>query len=51
MPRKPDEKVLEAAKKNLDPVKVLTAVINDMHNPELEQRLVDAGLAKKVEES
>ena len=50
MPRKPSKQVLEAAKKNLDPKNVLNAVINDMHDDELERRLVDAGLAKYVEE-
>ena len=50
MPRKPDAATLAAKDKRLDPVKVLEAVINDMNDPELEQRLVAAGVAVKVEE-
>lgn len=50
MPRKPDAATLAAKDKQLDPVKVLEAVINDMNDPELEQRLIDAGVAVKVEE-
>lgn len=50
MPRKPSKQVLEAANKHLDPKDVLNATINDMHDPELEKRLVDAGLARYVEE-
>lgn len=49
MPRKPSQEVIDAANKNLDPKDVLNAVINDMHDPELERRLVDAGLARYVE--
>lgn len=50
MARVPDERIKEAAKKSLDPKAVLNAVINDMHNPELEKQLVDAGVARYVEE-
>lgn len=50
MPRKPDAATLAAKDRKLDPVKVLEAIINDMNDPELEQRLVDAGVAVKVEE-
>lgn len=50
MARVPDERIREAAKKNLDPKAVLNAVINDMHNPELEKQLVEAGVARYVEE-
>lgn len=50
MARVPDEKTLEAAKKKLDPKAVLNAVINDMHDPELEKQLVEAGVARYVEE-
>lgn len=50
MPRKPDAATLAAKDKKLDPVKVLEAVINDMNDPELEQRLIDAGVAVRVEE-
>ncbi len=50
MPRKPDAATLAAKDKKLDPVKVLEAVINEMGDPELEQRLIDAGVAVKVEE-
>lgn len=50
MPRKPSKQVLEAASKHLNPQDVLNATINDMNDPELEKRLVDAGLARYVEE-
>lgn len=50
MPRKPSQEVIEAASRSLDPRDVLNAVINDMDNPELEKSLVDAGLAKYVED-
>ena len=50
MPRKPDQRTLEAKDKKLDPVKTLEAIINDMRDPALEQRLVEAGIAVKVEE-
>ena len=49
MPRKPDEATLKAKDKNLDPIKVVEAVINDMGDPELEQKLIDAGVAVRVE--
>lgn len=50
MARVPDERIREAAKKNLDPQKVLNVVINEMHNPELEKQLVEAGVARYVQE-
>ena len=50
MPRKPTKEVLEAKDKKLDPVKTLEAIINDMSDPALEARLVEAGVAVKVEE-
>lgn len=50
MPRKPSQQVIDAAKKTLSPQDVLNATINDMNDPELERRLVDAGLARYVEE-
>lgn len=48
MPRKPSQELIDAAKKALDPTKVVEAVINDMHDDELEQRLIDAGIAIKA---
>ena len=48
MPKKPEKWVLEAAKKNLDPVKALEATINEC--PELAQALIDKGLAKEAKE-
>ena len=50
MPRKPDATTLAAKDKKLDPVKTLEAIINDMGDAELEQRLIDAGVAIRVEE-
>lgn len=48
MPKKPEKWVLEAAKKNLDPVDALNAIINEI--PELAKELVKRGLAKEVKE-
>lgn len=48
MPKIPSKEKLNAAKKKLDPVQTLTAVINDMKNKDLEDALVEAGLAVKV---
>ena len=50
MPRKPDEATLRAKDVKLDTVQVLEAIINTMNDPGLEQRLVDAGVAVKIEE-
>lgn len=50
MPRKPENDIMEAAKRKLDPKAVLNAVINDMHDDELEAALVDAGVAVYVQE-
>lgn len=51
MPRTPSKEVMEAAKRSLNPQDVLNAVLNDMHDDELERKLVDAGLARYVEET
>lgn len=48
MPTKPSKEVLEAKDKELKPKDILEAVINEMHDDELEQRLIDAGVAVKV---
>lgn len=48
MPIKPDKEVLEAKDKDLRPKDILEAVINEMHDSELEQRLIEAGVAVKV---
>ena len=49
MPRRPAKGVMDAAKVKLDPVGVLQATINAMKDPELEKRLVDAGVARYVD--
>lgn len=49
MPKIPSKEKLHAASKKLDPVQTLTAVINDMHDKDLEKALVDAGLAVEVD--
>ena len=48
MPKKPPTEVLEAKNKDLKPKDILEACINEMHDDELEQRLIDAGVAVKV---
>ncbi len=50
MPRRPSDNTLKAKDAKLDPVKVVEAVINDMHDDELERRLVDAGVAVYAKE-
>lgn len=49
MPKKPEQKVIDACKKSLDPKDVLNAIVNDV--PELAQALVDKGLAVEIKES
>lgn len=46
VPTKPDDTILKAAHKNLDPHAVMEAVINE--TPELARSLVDAGLAREL---
>ena len=48
MPKKPSTEVLEAKNKDLKPKDILEAVINEMNDSELEDRLVAAGVAVKV---
>lgn len=48
MPKKPEKKVIEASKKNLDPRAVLSAVINE--TPELKDALLQAGLVEEIKE-
>ena len=48
MPKKPSTEVLEAKNKDLKPKDILEAVINEMNDGELEDRLVQAGVAVKV---
>ena len=50
MPRRPSEEERNAKNARLDPVTVLEATINDMHNEELERRLVESGVAVYAEE-
>lgn len=50
MPQMPSRETLEAGKRKMDPKDVLEAVINDMHDSELEDKLVAAGVAVKVDE-
>lgn len=48
MPKKPTQEELAAKDKELRPKDILEATINEMHDDELEQRLIDAGVAVKV---
>lgn len=49
MPTKPNEQVLNASKKNLNPHDLLTSIIQE--TPELRQGLLDAGLIEEVDPS
>ena len=50
MPRKPPKDVIEAAKVKLNPVDVMTAVLNEPECAELRQALIDAGLVEEIKE-
>lgn len=50
MPKKPDKKTIEAAKKNLDPKAVLAAVLNEPECAELKQGLIERGLIQEIKE-
>ena len=50
MPRKPDESTINAKNAKLNPVSVLEAVLNEMHDDELERRLVETGVAVYAKE-
>lgn len=50
MPKMPTQEERDLWKRKLDPVEVINVVINEMHDEQLEQQLVDAGLAVKVQD-
>lgn len=50
MPKKPNKIIINAAKKNLKPVDVLTAVLNEPQCAELKKGLIEAGLIEEVKE-
>lgn len=50
MPRKPSNEVINAAKVKLNPVDVLTAVLNEPECSDLKHALIDAGLVKEIKE-
>lgn len=50
MPRKPEKEIIEASKAKLNPVDVLTAVLNEPECAELRDALVSAGLVKEIKE-
>lgn len=51
MPRKPTKDVIDAAKVKLNPVDVLTAVLNEPECADLRQALIEAGLVEEIKES
>lgn len=51
MPKMPTQEEMDLHKIALDPVAVVNAIINDMHDRELEQSLVDAGVAVFVSDN
>lgn len=51
MPNKPNDEVINAKDIELRTLDILNVTINEMHDPELMQALVDAGLADYVEET
>ena len=50
MPKKPDKNIINAAKKNLDPIAALTVVLNQPECSELRKALVEAGLVEEIKE-
>lgn len=51
MPKKPDKLVMNAAKKNLDPVAALTVILNQPECDELRKGLIEKGLVKEIKEN
>ena len=51
MARKPSEEILKAKDIDLTTIDILTVTINEMHDPQLEKQLVDAGLAEYVDDA
>lgn len=49
MPYIPDYETINELADNLEPRELLTAIINDMKDDELEAELVEAGYARYVE--
>lgn len=50
MPKKPDKRIIEAAKKNLDPKAALAVVLNQPECAELKNALIENGLIQEVKE-
>lgn len=50
MPKKPDKRIINAAKKNLDPKEVLTVILNQPECEELRKGLIEAGLVEEIKE-
>lgn len=50
MPKKPKEDIINAAKVKLNPVDVMTAVLNEPECADLRQGLIDAGLVEEIKE-
>lgn len=48
MPKKPKEDIINAAKVKLNPVDVMTAVLNEPECADLRQALIDAGLVEEI---
>lgn len=49
MPKKPDQKIVDASKKHVDPKDVLIAFIQE--TPELREKLLKDGIIYEVEEN
>jgi hypothetical protein len=50
MPKKPDKDIINAAKKNLDPIATLSVVLNQPECAELKKALIEAGLVEEIKE-
>lgn len=50
MPKKPDQKIINAAKKNLDPKAALAVILNQPECEQLKKELIEQGLIKEIKE-
>lgn len=50
MPKKPEQQIIDAAKKNLDPKAVLAVVLNQPECAELKNALIENGLIEETGE-
>lgn len=50
MPKKPSKEVINAAKKQLNPVDVMQSILNEPECAELRKGLIEAGIVEEIKE-